>query len=81
MASTQSLGTVTLRMSPYPGRQSWPANLWTNCGETHQPKTGHAGDRRRRNSTKGSGAARGISIPHKPGAWWAFSCHFDAAAD
>lgn len=30
---------------------------------------------------RGSGAARGISIPHKPGAWWAFSCHFDAAAD
>lgn len=34
----------------------------------------------RRNSTKGSGTARGMSLPQKPDAWWAFSCHFDAAA-
>lgn len=46
IASTQSPGTVTLRMSPYQGgNHGRPANLRTNCGEGHQPRTGHAGDR------------------------------------
>lgn len=24
---------------------------------------------------------RGMCLVREPGAWWAFSCHFDAAAD